>query len=82
MASKYEDISLDVADNGFILRYCELRKNPNAKKGDVYSNMTRDYKKEVFEFDNGQKAVERMIELAGKASKQAGQSLKEATVEG
>lgn len=59
---KYDYIQLRPADKGgFILSYDERKKNPNAKKGDVYSNTITESRKEVF--TDGQKAVTRMLEL-------------------
>ena len=66
---KYDDISLSVAENGFILSYTEIRKKPGKTDVSRYDNCIRDYKREVFEFSSGDKAIQRMAELAKSANK-------------
>ena len=79
MSVKYDDISLRVAENGFILEYVEIRKRPGKTDASRYENTIRDWKKEVFEFANSEKALKRMTELAVDSNKQAAEALKEAT---
>jgi len=56
-----DSISLNVAYNGFILNYCELVKNEdNMPHGCCDDGMQRIYKKEIFKFSEGNKALERM----------------------
>lgn len=58
----YEDIRLKVAENGFILSYTEISKK-NAKKGDAWENMSRNYKEKVYEFSNNGDAIKEMIRM-------------------
>ncbi len=59
-----DSISLSVAYNGFILNYCEMIKNEdNAPHGCCDNGMQRIYKKEVFKFNEGTKALNRMKAL-------------------
>ena len=71
---KVRDISLGVVDNGFKLRWCEFTpkqiKNSSVK---ISTEGDYTYPEEVYEFENGQKAIERMMELAGRTKKEAEQ---------
>jgi len=76
--TKYDDIRLNVAENGFILEYVEIRKKPGKTDASRYENTIRDWKKEVFEFANGAAALKRMTELAVNSNPNAAKALKEA----
>ena len=65
---KYDDIRLEVADKGFILSYVEIRPRPGKQSTSQWDNEIRDYKKEAFEGNHGDRAIARMTELAGLAS--------------
>jgi len=72
---KYDDLRLEVANNGFILSFTEIKKKPESRSEDRYENEIRDYKKEVFQWTQGVMALERMTELAGKMNPKAGEAL-------
>ena len=73
---RYDDIRLEIADNGFILGYTEIKRRPNAKEGaSRWDNEMRDYKKEVFQWADGPGAIKRMTELAVDAHPQAAKAL-------
>jgi hypothetical protein len=55
---KYEDIRLEVADNGFILRYCECEKRPESGTYDVSYN--REYKEYVYPDEKLDEAIAKM----------------------
>ncbi len=73
MASKikYDDISLKVADRGFVLSFVEIRKKPGKQSTSQWDNEIRDYKKEAYNGTEGSKAIARMTELAGLAKQGA-----------
>jgi len=75
---RYDDLRLEVADNGFILNYVEIKKKDtvNPQIG-PYENESRDYKKEVFQWTQGTVALTRMSELAKAMNPNAAEALKE-----
>ncbi len=73
---KYDNIDLSVAENGFVLSYSELYKKPGKQSSDMWENTRREYKKEVYGFKDGDKALRRMVELASDSNKNAAESLK------
>jgi hypothetical protein len=60
----YENISLSVADNGFILDYCVKRPKELDEDGCVCC-CDREYKKRVYSFDEGASALAEMKKMHG-----------------
>ncbi len=74
MAESYAEISdirLKPAENGYILCYTEVSESP-AVKGQTYANKNYDYKEEVYQDSQLNKAVKRMTELAKKMREDEG----------
>ncbi len=77
---KYDDIRLEVADNGFILGYVEIKARQGKTSTNQWDNPARDWKKEVFQWTQGADALKRMATLAAAAHPGAAGALKEASV--
>ena len=64
----YRNIRLDIADDGLIVEFTEVMpRDPDNPASDTFP----DDHKELFSFDEAQKAVDRMMELKGITKKKA-----------
>lgn len=59
-----EDIRLKGADNGYILCFNEITTTP-ADKGQTYANKNYEYREEVYQDNQLNKAMKRLKELTG-----------------
>jgi len=63
----YRNIRLDIADDGLIVEFTEIM--PRESDNPVSDTFPEEHK-ELFSFDEAQKAVDRMMELKGVTKKQ------------
>ena len=65
MAKKTKNIELEVAENGFILKYTVCTEG----EGNYGNILEVARKEEIYKFDEGENAIRRMLELKRKRPK-------------
>lgn len=59
----YDDIRLEIADNGLVLSYCEIMPRQEGDKDCCYN--PREYRKRVYTFEQGESAIAEMRKMQG-----------------